>query len=745
MLVGIIGLGLSAAVCYYESGQISQAIFSALFICIGFYRYADASLFIRAIDLKTDPSVIRKWESRYFYGTSVFAGLLGCWGFVSLVVSDDQTIHLVSSVAIFGCMIGVYGRNFAHKKLVDAQVYFIGIPFMLGFLATANPYYIYLALGFIPFLTGLRKMAARQRNALLNALISQKETATLADEFDAAITNMPTGLCMFAPDGKLVVSNPMMGTLFKGFTKFQSENITGYSLLKNCLQSESVPTADLNRSLKALERMRKRDECGKLTIKLPGDRTYEVDFQPKADGGSVVLFKDMSQRVIADRKIRYMARYDALTGLANRAYFLQEMQNILSSRLAGDLSAVLVLDLDRFKQINDTLGHIIGDKVLKDVSNKLEKLIGKDGNLCRFGGDEFVVLLPDIKSEDDAEAVASKVVQTISTPSRIDKHHIEIGVSIGIALATPDICDPAKLIQNADLALYRAKSNPDGQICFFEAEMEESFHKRLRLENELRDAVKNKDLTVSYQPIFDTSTNRIVVCEALVRWAHAEMGNISPAIFVPIAEATGLINDLGVYVLETACAKCMTWPGQVSVAVNLSAVQLHRHDVVSVVKQALKNSGLPARRLELEVTETALLQDLEATCRILEELQELGVKISLDDFGTGYSSLNYLNQLPIDKLKVDRSFISQIAQKPESLILVRGITRMAQELGLVVVLEGIETQDQLGVIAAELQKTQIQGFLFGRPLPEALISDLLATHWSKAPVQQPDSDLEHAM
>lgn len=731
MLVGIIALGVSAAVCYHESGEISQAIFSVLFFLVGLLRYSNAARFERDADLVSTPAGVRIWETRYFIGTTIFAIMLGSWGFASFLLSDNQTTHLISAVTILGCIIGVYGRNFALRRLVDTQIYLIGIPFVLGFVVTWNPYYFYIALGLVPFLTSLRKMAARQRNGLLNALVSQKETAKIAEEFDAAITNMPVGLCMFSADGRLVVSNPMMGKLFADFEDRKRQDISGYMILKKCLQAECRSPSDVKQALNSFRAMRKKSTGGKMTVALRGDRTYEIDYQPKADGGAVVLFTDMSERVIADRKIKYMARHDSLTGLANRAYFLQRVEQSLAEREGSGLSAVMVLDLDRFKQINDTLGHLIGDKVLQEVSHKLEAIIGDQGILCRFGGDEFVVMLPNIQNERHAEAIAARIVREISIPGRIDKHYVETSVSIGIALAGAPPFDPAKLIQNADLALYRAKSNPDRQISFFEQEMEDSFHTRLRLENELRKAVKERSLTVSYQPVIDTASNSIVACEALVRWHHPEMGNISPAVFIPVAESTGLINDLGNFVLETACEQCMTWPEGVSVAVNLSAVQLHRHDVTSAVMETLKKTGLPAERLELEITETAVLQDLETTCQILEELQGLGAKIALDDFGTGYSSLSYLNSLPIDKLKVDRSFISQIVGNTDALILVRGITRTAQELGLTVVLEGIETNEQLNVIAAELPGTLAQGFLFGRPLPDVVVGELLATHWKR--------------
>ncbi len=728
MLIGVIALSVSAGVCFLKSYDPVQVVFAVLFLCIGLYRYFDATIFDLIANLSAGRSEVRHWENRYFWGTSAFSVLLGAWAFASLAFNDDTIIHFVCTVATLACIIGVYGRNFARRKLVDVQILLIGVPLGVGFLTTGISYYYYLAVGLIPFLSGLRQMAARQRNALFSALISEKETSVIASEFDAAITNMPLGLCMFADDGSLVVSNPTMNVLFPQFRKLQNDGLTGRILLSRCLQSVDVASAEIDKALSAFDNFEACAVRGQFKINLPGGRTIEVDYQPKLEGGSVVVFEDTTERERAERKIRYMARFDALTELPNRAYFLQQMEDALADDENAAHSAVLILDLDAFKQVNDTLGHAVGDEVLRDVSRKLTRIVDGSGLACRFGGDEFVLMLPDTESRDAAHRIASQIVEAINTPAKIGNHRIEIGVSIGIAFATPQTRDPARLIQNADLALYRAKADPDDRICFFKPEMEESFHMRLRLENDLRRAIADGLLTVAYQPIIDLTTNRIGACEALVRWTHPDMGPVSPAVFIPIAESTDMINDLGQFVLETACGRCTEWPEDVAVSVNLSAVQLRRYDVVASVKQALEKSGLAAQRLHLEVTETAVLEDVESTCGILSELQAIGVKISLDDFGTGYSSLNYLNRLPIDRLKVDRSFVSDITDKRECLVLMRGVARLAQDLGLVVVVEGVETQEQMDLLASELPSLEVQGFLFGLPLPADGIAQLLDHH-----------------
>ena len=384
----------------------------------------------------------------------------------------------------------------------------------------------------------------------------------------------------------------------------------------------------------------------------------------------------------------------------------------------------MCLDLDHFKKINDSLGHPVGDALLKQVAARLRTCIGPGDTVARLGGDEFaIVQFCNGCDPSTVPALASQIVEIVAAPYEIEGHHLVIGVSIGISLAPEDGSDPDQLLKNADLALYRAKADGRSTYRFFEAGMDARAQARRLLELDLRLALQRDEFEVHYQPIRDLASGEIAVCEALVRWRHPERGLIAPIQFIPIAEETGLIVQLGDWVLRTACTEAARW-SSACVAVNLSPVQFRNPDLVETVKAALQQCGLPAHRLELEITESVLLQNSETTRAMLHELRQLGVKISLDDFGTGYSSLSYLRSFPFDKIKIDRSFISELATGKDSLAIVRAVTGLGKSLGITTTAEGVETDAQLDVLTRE-GCTQVQGYLISKPRPIAEIEGML--------------------
>jgi len=387
--------------------------------------------------------------------------------------------------------------------------------------------------------------------------------------------------------------------------------------------------------------------------------------------------------------------------------------------------AVLFVDLDQFKQVNDTLGHSSGDILLTKVADRLRDIVRESDLIARLGGDEFVVLQSPLAGSDDAAALARQIIESLSAPYDIDGNEVVIGASIGIALAPDDGTQTGLLLKNADMALYRAKSDGRGAWRFFEPEMDAKANARRKLEVDLRNALANGIFEVHYQPLLNLKTGRISTCEALLRWPHAERGMIPPAEFIPVAEEMGLIVEIGSYVLHKACLEATKWPSHVSVAVNLSAIQFRRGSVVRAVREALAATGLAATRLEVEITESVLLQDTEATRVTLSQIRDLGVTISLDDFGIGYSSLSYLHSFPFDKIKIDRSFLLGLENSARSRTLLHGVARLSAELGLSVVVEGIETEDQLALIRDDVHIDEAQGFLFSRPIPARQIRELL--------------------
>jgi len=435
---------------------------------------------------------------------------------------------------------------------------------------------------------------------------------------------------------------------------------------------------------------------------------------------------EMEQREQSQATMVHLAHHDALTGLGNRMLFHKQLSDAVAQRQAhgGDL-AVLFIDLDGFKAINDTLGHWAGDTLLKHLSSRLRNVLREGDQIGRLGGDEFAILQFGKDQPNEASALAARLIEVINTPFSFDKQTLLVGASIGIAVADGDYQDPDALLRAADLAMYRAKADGRGCVRYFEPALDREAQDRRELELALRAAVEEDRLEIHYQPLVSLGTGQISGLEALSRWNDPQRGYVSPDVFVPLAEEIGLIDLIGERVLRRACSEAMTWPGEVAVAVNLSPAQFQSGKLVNMVKDALADTGLPAGRLELEITESILLHGTDVNLAILGELRALGVIIAMDDFGTGYSSLSYLRSFPFNKIKIDKSFIRDLSTSQSSVAIVRAVCGLANSFGASTTAEGVETDDQLVQIRTE-GCTEVQGYLFGRPIPAADIPELLA-------------------
>eukprot|EP00873_Tetraselmis_striata_P030958 jgi/Tetstr1/451222/TSEL_038258.t1 len=689
----------------------------------GILRWMDMNAYERNAASPQTVEQARGWERRYIIGSSTFAVLLSLWCFLAFALSSDPAVHLVSFAVCLAYMIGITGRNYSSDQLVTFTTACAAIPMVMGLLLHLEAAYLFLALVLVPFFLSVRTIATRLRFTLFDAVVASHDLRALATHFDTAVNNMPHGLCMFDADQRLVVFNDRFTSLLNldGRATWKGQEIA--SLLDTALVANGVPRHACDTVFSAFRKWMKAGGTEALVIDAAGHRILQLTFQPIKAGGFVLLIEDITEKRKAEARIEHLARYDALTGLPNRSHFQEQFEALIAR---GNPCALLFIDLDQFKVVNDTLGHPCGDALLCLVADRLRKVMKSSDIIARLGGDEFVVLRELKGSSDEASLVAQRIVRTLSDVFAVQDHQFVIGASIGIAMAPRDGTSFEQMLKCADLALYTAKSDGRGVWRFFEPEMDARVQARRALEIDIRTALDNGNFEVFFQPIVNLRSGKSTVCEALARWRHPQRGLISPTEFIPVAEETNLIIELGDFILHEACRRCVTWPGSVHVAVNISPVQFRRGDVIASVISALEHSGLPAHRLEVEITESLLLENTAAIGAILEKLRDLGVRISLDDFGTGYASLSYLHHFPLDKVKIDRSFLQDVEVSSRSRRLLAGVASLSSELGMSVVVEGVETPRQLALLRELPGVDEVQGFLFSPPIRATEIPGFLA-------------------
>ncbi|MBV9783459.1 MAG: EAL domain-containing protein [Acidisphaera sp.] len=557
------------------------------------------------------------------------------------------------------------------------------------------------------------------------------ELHTQNERFDAALNNMSQALCMVDAEQRLIVCNSRYLELFG----LSAGVVRQGSLLADVFRAISAIgqyTGELLSSIyEEQQTLIREHQSGSFFQEDPEGRALAVAHEPMSGGGWVATYEDITERRRVEARISHMAHHDALTSLPNRVLFRERMEQALGKlHRQNDSLAVLCLDLDHFKDVNDTLGHPAGDALLEEVAKRLQDCVRDADVVARLGGDEFAILQSGATQPDHASALAQRIVETVGQAYELEGQRVIVTVSLGIAIAPMDGSSADQLLKNADMAMYRAKADGRGTYRFFEAEMDAQLQARRAIEMDLREALPHQQLEVFYQSLFNLGANRVSGFEALLRWRHPEKGMISPAQFIPVAEDIGLIGAIGAWVLHQACCEAVRWPDHVKVAVNLSPVQFRGQDLVGRVADALAASGLSPNRLELEITESVLLQDNEAVLATLHELRALGLRIALDDFGTGYSSLSYLRSFPFDKIKIDQSFVREMGKRPDCLAIVNSVSMLAWELGMTTTAEGVETEEQLRVLRTA-GCTEVQGFFIDRPKPAA---DVMLMFGASAPV-----------
>jgi diguanylate cyclase (GGDEF)-like protein len=690
---------------------------------------------VRALDTRQyqklrgnlSPEDVARWEVRYQFGAMLYAAALGLWCLFVLMGSDDAVAHMIATSVTLCYMAAGSGRTYGRPWIYHLQMLLACGPLTMALAVHGSFYYIGMALLNVLFFIALRHISTSLQKIFVRALIAREREAALANQFDTALNNMPHGLSMFRADRRLAVMNHRFSEMMNLSADFVQRGAEVSDICSACVAAGSISATSAKLILQEIENSQASDIIT-TDPDFSKNRSLSWTFQPMVGGGTVVLVEDITERKDAEARISHLARYDELTELPNRVNFRDEIGRLLAVQQGAEqLSALLFIDLDQFKQVNDTLGHPCGDQLLCAVADRLREMLRPEDFVARFGGDEFVVFQQNIHSHEDAAGLARRIVDRLSERYKIDNHLVEIGASVGIAMTSPGVSADT-LLKNADMALYRAKVDGRGTFCFFRDEMAQTVEARRILELDLRKALANEEFELFYQPLVNLKSGKIATCEALLRWNHPVRGTVSPIDIIPVAEDMGLIVDLGRWILRKACMECMKWPEAVSVAVNFSPQQFHQRDVLSEVRYALEVSGLPAHRLEIEITESSLLRNTQVTHDVLSQLHSLGVRISLDDFGTGYSSLSYLHNFPLQKVKIDRSFLEGI-DSDRPLTLLRGVARLSADLGMSVVVEGIETNEQLELISADGAVTEAQGYLFSRPVPAVRVRQLLnASH-----------------
>ncbi|MBR0800633.1 EAL domain-containing protein [Bradyrhizobium jicamae] len=545
------------------------------------------------------------------------------------------------------------------------------------------------------------------------------------DHFQAALEGMPQGLSLVDDKLRLIVCNARYAEMYDLPAELTKPGTSIRSIIEHRAKhgTASVDSEDF-----VSEKLAEAAQATTLALEqqLQDGRIISLIKAPLTTGGSITIHMDVTEKRNSERKIAFLAHHDALTALANRVQLREHIERTVKDVDRAGRAAILCLDLDNFKTVNDTLGHSVGDALLCAVAGRLQGLLGEGDLVSRTGGDEFaIVQTASEHAVEAAAALAPGIIEALSAPFEIGDHTVVIGASVGIAMAPDDGGDADQLLKNADMALYRAKGEGRGRFHFFEPEMDVKAQNRRLLELDLRKAIGAREFELFYQPIVNLADNRISGFEALLRWNHPTRGRVPPGEFIPVAEETGLITTIGEWVIRQACIDAKTWPSDLRVAVNVSPVQFRAKGLALIVTSAVANAGLIPDRLELEITETVLMHDNEETLATLRQLQVLGVRISMDDFGTGYSSLSYLRSFPFDKIKIDQSFVRDLINNPDSIGIIRAIAGLGQSMGVTTTAEGVETQEQLDQMRNE-GCTEVQGFFYSRPVPVSEVASLLS-------------------
>ena len=665
-------------------------------------------------------------ERAYLLGAGAYLLSIGFLTFTTFNTSNDAFVLVVACATAVFHALSIAVRNFAVQYGVRLQIAVVAVPLAAAFIVKGGLFPLLVIMLVLPLCMFIHGSAARLREILLSQIAFRTESEKIASQFDFAINNMSHGMCMVSAQKRILVSNAKFSEFLALNAARSISNVRFEAVIRLAKRRAALPQEAIDGLFKAFDAAAVARRSQALEFETANQSFYEVTITPNSRGGWVVVVQDVTAKRNADRAIDRMAHFDSVTNLRNRRSFELALAEALSSTQSGGAGVdVMFLDLDDFKQVNDSLGHRTGDKLLVEIASRLHAIIGPTDVVARWGGDEFVILHHHAPGQLETHDLAKRIIDEINRAVVIDGSQVIVGASIGSASAPDDGISPDALLSKADIALYAAKADGRRVWRAFEQEMDAKIQIRRLIELELRAAVATEAIEVYFQPIVSVATRQIVGFEALARWRSELLGPVSPAEFIPIVEEIGLMEEMGAAILRRACKACAEWPEEVSVSVNLSSTQFRSGHLEKTIIGALAAARLAPERLDLEITESILLEDRGDTRRVLQDLRAQGLRVSLDDFGTGYSSLSYLLSFPLDRIKIDRSFTMGLGIQERASVLVEGVSAMSRRLGMSVLIEGVETAKQLRMIETLGTIAEAQGYLFSRPVPEKDVDGLL--------------------
>lgn len=739
LIVGAVLQVLIMALVLYETRFMALWFFIAGVVVTSAWRiyvghgYKNSAQLGNETDISLRTAHAQKWENLYLLPSALSASNVGLFCYYGLQVSQSELALSAVLCLLFTPLPTIVGRLYGSMKLAIFMLFGLFAPVITGYFTHGTIPHFLLGMMCLPYVLLVLNMVKNVRSTVRSAVHGNAEKVALGKRFDVALSNMSHGLIMFDNAQHISVINDMALELFGVPKRLAIRGRTFETMLRFARRYSAMSRKDGEAIAGALDSLINR-KADRQLILLDDGRFFEWTVSSRDTGGLVVTFEDVTDRQQASRKIERMAKFDSLTNLPNRQHFELMIDDIVHTATADDFCTLIVIDIDDFKYVNDAIGHAQGDALLRSVAARLD--LGPDTQhiVSRLGGDEFLLFVHGMPSEQVARGIVSDLLATLEGIHELGAEQVYVSCSIGHCFQRTRDFVRDEVIVRADLALYAAKKGGKGIAVQFEESMDVEYQRRQRIKKQLGKAVEANELTIVYQPLVDARTGRLISCEALSRWIDTEFGIVSPAEYIPLAEEMGIVQKISHQVLHKATSACANWPSHVSVSVNLSPVDFRTGDILATINSALAKSGLDPQRLEVEITETAVIANEKEMIEKLRAIHARGVNIALDDFGTGHSSLSYLHRLPLNKVKIDRSFVVGIDTGETPIDLLRGVTDLCRTLGLDVTVEGVETESQLNLVVNEAHVDRIQGFIFGAGLPASGIDTL--SRIGKIPLQR---------